>query len=158
MLLALICTCGAASAELEGMSLERDKVRGITRFSEVSVRCVGSDAVKTIRRTSKHGAPWCAAGDNGVCDKSKFLMATRVCEQAPSLAADELKGGTHTTSLLSANDGVNTELQHTRRSQLLQEQLLIEEQRIQLEERRIELVRQELQLRRTLAAVAGVGD
>lgn len=159
VLVSLVSTL--AMAEVEVMSLERDKVRGIQRFSEVSLKCSGSVDKRIIQRSSKHGAHWCVSDAPGLCDKRKYALADTVCgySDAEFVALSKSQNPVVTDRPLDSQRRTSaTESRKLRRARLLNEQMLIEEQRIQIEQRRLELVRLELSLKRNLVASSGVGD
>ncbi len=147
---------GVASAEVGGLSLEREKVAGVQRYLEVTVTCSDGNEVTRIRKSTKHGAKWCSVDEAGSCDKSKYTLARELCASSGGelgfLAAEGSQSDERAASLNDQRAVLKTSI---RKRELLAEQMLIEEQRISIEQRRLELVELELSLKRTHVAALG---
>lgn len=143
-------------ASVDALSLEREKVSGIQRFFEVSVKCTDQSGVKLIRKSSKHGAKWCDTKGGLRCSRSKYSLAKGLCSvslERQAASVGESLGSDERPAVVQVSSAGNQQ-----RQVLLQEQMLIEEQRILIEQRRLELVALELSIKRNHVVAFGIGD
>ena len=150
----------SAFASVDMISLERTKVIGFERYHEVSVRCDGDENSRAMRKKMRHGSNWCSVEVDGFCNKNKFSLARQICshDQQSYLALSRVSSDdTNSVKTVKTSEEQAKERQE-KKTALIKEQMLIEEQRIQIEQRRLELVRQELSLRKSIVASADTGD
>lgn len=167
-------------AEVKSMSLESFKEEVGVRFWEVAVKC-DDDTEQKMRRVVGQGNPWCSVSDGSTCDESKFTLSRALCgagrpvevaiapseskaDQAPTSQAsvDEVASNINKSlnaapeiELSDRTPATNTDLldpiKESRRTELMREQVQIEEQRILIEQKRLELRKAELELNKLKA-------
>lgn len=140
----------ASMAEVKSMSLGKFKDVDGRRYWEVAVTCKGEPNEKLIRRSIGQRTPWCSVDDASLCDRTKSNLSKKICtsntiaEATPAAAstspAEEIEPAEQSTAL-SATD-------EARKTELLREQVQIEEQRILIEQKRLELIQDELALKK----------
>ncbi len=169
LLIMALSACFTASAKVRTVSLERNVVENGKRYYEVSLKCTGDPESRDIRRPAR-AAKWCSVDVEDLCYSSKYALARNICKHdAGSFAAlgkpaatDQSPEPTDQITESGVVQGAEQESETQRvadlKKELLLEQILIEEQRIQLEQRRLELVKRELSLKKSLTSRAGNGN
>lgn len=170
----------SAIAEVRSMSIERTKVVGGESLNQVSVRCGNDSNPRFMVRPSEQLAQWCSVEVKGLCNKSKYRLATALCKYNSkgfrSLAAKSQTTKSQTAKPQKSTSGTAAVKEQPQQesiekpkadkaqgladiiADLHRELILIEEQRIQIEQRRLELVNLEIQLKKGQSLVAGAGD
>ncbi len=149
----------SASGAVKRVSLEKTRWDGKNRYLDVSLLCVGDEEPRLIRRPVRASGKWCSVDVGSMCHRSKYTLARAVCKiDAPRFA--KLAGRQQETTTKAetpaevAVTGVENNTFEDKRTELLKEQMLIEQQRIQIEQRRLKLVAEELALRKSLNLAA----
>jgi len=143
-----------AHAWVQKISLERVFVGENIRIHEVAVRCRVQKKPRIMRKQASNNGPWCSTDIPSLCAKSKISAARQLCK----LNADEFTALANaeaenlTTPVISDNS--KDEQKADSKNDLLAEQMLIEEQRIEIAQRKIELTRREVALKKRLSEMA----
>ena len=153
-----------SAAGVESISLETFK-DGDERTWEVNVKC-NSEVEPRIMRRAVGSDEWCSADIVNMCDKNKFSLSQQLCDDnfAQRLVNSQNSDSSQSNSVerlgeqtseqastLLAGQGLaksDSTAEPVSRSDLIKEQMQIEEQRILIEQKRLELRRQELSLQR----------
>lgn len=150
------------TAILENSQIHAAEVRSISREIpvngatipswEVNVECAGVEETRRIHRVGKTGK-WCSADFKEVCYRKKIKIADKVCGTHFGKRIDAL------SEISSANDEPFEKIQAVEEVQLeletdgmTQEILDLEQQQILIEEQRIQLKLKEFQLKKQTAA------
>ncbi len=156
--LVLLVTPLHATAEVKSMSLEQFRNVGQDRYWEVAVSCSNGSSEQLMRRTVGEGNKWCSANDTSLCDDSKFALSRKMCGGTLAVVNEESKekitASSQTANKAAEANAVSANTfasnKETLRTELLKEQVQVEEQRIQIEQKRLELVKSELALKKQL--------
>jgi len=166
-----------ANAKVGSMSLEKFKRQGDKRYWEVKVKCIGDSQTKTMQRIVSGKKTWCSIDEPGLCNTNKFALSQLICRSNKTVAKDNApsseqlsqdSSAVEITEPIQANtqdvDGskdlvqqVWTETESEQndkealKTNLMREQVQIEEQRILVEQKRLELVQRELALKKQQA-------
>lgn len=143
ILISLIITALPAMASVRSISLERTFVGENIRVLEVAVKCKLGKGKRKLRKVVSESKPWCSVDLPDVCADRKVVAAREICQYS----------GTEFQELLATKKSKVDKVIALKESpdDLIQEKMLIEEQRIRIAQLRIELKRKELALRKKLS-------
>ena len=148
----------SADAWVRKISLARVFVGENIRVHEVAVRCRVQKKQRVMRKEVSSNGPWCSTDIPSLCSKSKVTAARRLCKLNASEFEAMAKGKAEAASSLAQKSDLKveavSELKADSKKNLLAEQMLIEEQRIEIEQKRIELTRREVGLKKKLSEMA----
>ena len=163
----------SVKAQVDSLSLENFKTQGDKKYWEVNFKCVGDSQTKTIQRIVGGNKKWCSIDDQTLCDASKFTLSEQICGSNDSVSentAPPSEQSSQESSVIEIKESIQANGEDTDGSQdlakqvwteaesakvdrealktnLMREQVQIEEQRILIEQRRLELVQRELVLK-----------
>lgn len=146
-----------ANAWVQKISLERVFVGENIRVHEVSVRCRIQKQQRVMRKQVSSNGPWCSIDIPSLCSNSKVTAARQLCKLNSSEFGAIVSGKTEASSVAQKNDSKLEALSKSKvdsKQDLLAEQMLIEEQRIEIAQKRIELTRREVRLKKQLSELA----
>ncbi len=168
--LAIILPC-SAYAKVDSMLLEKVIHKDGYAFTQVGIKCAGRLKKQRIVRRNLRGVEenssaseqWCSEENPNQCSHNKYELARTLCNLKPNETTTKIAKGNHspketliTTGSSPATAAViddNSQTSTSKFEQLVNEQLLIEEQRILIEQRRLELNKKEIDLRRLRANI-----
>ncbi len=159
-----------AFAGVKRVSLEKTRWDGQNRYLDVTLTCSGDDQPRLIRRPAKSSAKWCAVSVGSLCHRSKYTLARAVCKydaekfaslrnrnKTSGVALSDQKQETQDAAVAAVEKEDSSSSNEQKRTELLREQMLIEEQRIDIEQRRLRLIAEEIELKKTLNTLAAAG-
>lgn len=152
-----------AHAWVQKISLERVFVGDNIRIHEVAIRCRIQKKQRIMRKRVSSNGPWCSIDIPNLCARSKVSAARQLCKLSASefaaMANGEVEKPVVADATKESKSSVTAELteaeqERDSKQDLLSEQMLIEEQRIEIAQRRIELTRREVGLKKKLSEMA----
>lgn len=148
----------SANAWVQKISLERVFVGENVRVHEVAVRCRIQKKQRVMRKQVSSNGPWCSTDIPSLCSKSKISAARQLCKLNASEFTALASGKTEVPSSVASQSDSKVESSTAPKAdskqELLAEQMLIEEQRIEIAQKRIELTRREVGLKKKLSEMA----
>lgn len=148
----------SADAWVQKISLERVFVGENIRIHEVAVRCRIQKKERVMRKQVSSNGPWCSTDIPSLCSNSKVSAARELCKLNASEFEAIASGKAEAPSSLAEKSDSKVEAasepKADSRKDLLAEQMLIEEQRIEIAQKRIELTRREVGLKKKLSEMA----
>jgi hypothetical protein len=150
-----------AMAWVKSVSLERTFVGDNIRVLEVAVKCKLDNADRKLRKVVSSSKDWCSIDVPSICSERKVMAAREVCQYSRaefqelidskgkpvSKVASPSKPAVAKVSPKKAAIGTGQS-----KDDLMQEKMLIEEQRIKIAQLQIELSRKELALKKELTS------
>lgn len=150
-------------AWVQSVSLERTFVGKNIRLLEVEVNCKFYNKARRLRKVVSENKPWCSVDLPSMCATRKIVLAREVCDFNPeefdALIAAEKAGTKPAPALAKSAEKIKaseTAANANSSENLLQEQMVVEEQRIKLEQRRLELRKKEIALKKQLSDLANL--
>ncbi len=145
----------SANAWVQKISLERVFVGENIRIHEVAVRCRIQKKQRIMRKQVSSNGPWCSTDIPSLCSKSKISAARQLCKlnasEFTALASGKADVATPAAQQSGSKVEGIAEPKVDSKQDLLAEQMLIEEQRIEIAQKRIELTRREVGLKKKLS-------
>jgi hypothetical protein len=147
-----------ALAWVKSVSLERTFVGNNIRILEVAVKCKLDNADRKLRKVVSSNKDWCSVDVPSICSDRKVMAAREVCQysRAEFQALIDNKGAPKPAAAKSVVAKVSPQKAAIGSGQskddLMQEKMLIEEQRIKIAQLQIELSRKELALKKQLSS------
>ena len=145
----------SADAWVQKISLERVFVGENIRVHEVAVRCRIQKKQRVMRKEVSNNGPWCSTDIPGLCSNSKVTAARQLCKlnasEFEAIASGKAEAPSSVAQKSDSKLETVTESKADTRKDLLAEQMLIEEQRIEIAQKRIELTRREVGLKKQLS-------
>lgn len=145
-----------ALAWVKSVSLERTFVGDNIRILEVAVKCKLDNADRKLRKIVSKNKDWCSVDVPSICSERKVMAAREVCQYSRA-EFQALVDNKDTPKPVAAKSAVSkTSPQKSAvgtgqsKDELMQEKMLIEEQRIKIAQLKIELSRKELALKKQL--------
>ena len=136
-----------ASAWVKSISLERTFVGENIRVLEVAVKCKLDNSKRKLRKIVSESKSWCSVDLPSLCSNRKVTAARELCRLSRQ-EFQQMIAGEGAAIKQGFVESKEQETANQLRDNLIQEKMLIEEQRIQIAQQTIELNRKELELKR----------
>lgn len=149
----------AAQAWVKSISIEKKFVGDNIRILEVAVKCNVDKTERKLRKNLTEKTDWCSVDLPNVCSSRKVKAAREICQYSRDeyrqlIADNKAESGSTPKAISQSSSSNNSNLSVDEKldtnQELMQEKILIEEQRIKIAQLQLELKRKELQLRSQL--------